>query len=196
MELYLVRHAQSEANAGNHEGENLLTALGKLQAGKLSKSLRNLKFDKIYCSNLERAKQTLNISLGSDLDSEIIFTDSINEFSKGIYENSDKEFKKALKEFEGGFGEYRAPDGENIFDVEKRASDFLSQIYKDNNYGDTILIMSHGFFLRVLISIILNKPVKEIEFFRLQNTCITTISHDSSKKIIHYDLGNISHLIS
>ena len=195
MELYLVRHAQSEANAGNHEGENLLTALGKLQAGKLSKSLRNLKFDKIYCSNLERAKQTLNISLSSDLNSKIIFTDDINEFSKGIYENSDKKFKKSLKEFDGGFGEYKPPEGENIFDVEKRARDFLNQLYNKNNHGDTILIMSHGFFLRVLISVILNKPVKDIEFFTLHNTCISRINYGPSKDILSFDLGDISHLV-
>ena len=61
MELYIIRHGQTFSNIkniiqGQTEGE--LTELGKKQASLLGKKLSKIKFNEIYCSDLNRAKQT------------------------------------------------------------------------------------------------------------------------------------------
>ena len=48
----------------------------------------------------------------------------------------------------------RFPKGENTSDVKKRAIKFLKSLNRYKN-GSKILVISHSFFLRVLISIIL-----------------------------------------
>ena len=58
MELYLVRHGQSEANIGLPIFNAKLTELGQQQAELLGKDLSDIPFDKIYGSTLSRAAQT------------------------------------------------------------------------------------------------------------------------------------------
>ena len=56
--IFLLRHAESEFNAGNKEVFDApLTEIGKQQAAALSGH-----FHKVLCSPLTRAQQTLKIS--------------------------------------------------------------------------------------------------------------------------------------
>ncbi len=62
--IWLVRHAQSQAQAGK-DSENFdsaLSNLGRKQAKRLIKPLKNIKFDCILLSPLKRAWQTYKLS--------------------------------------------------------------------------------------------------------------------------------------
>lgn len=58
MELYIVRHGQSQSNAGEDVRDPALTALGARQARLAGEALRDVPFDKVYASHLTRAVQT------------------------------------------------------------------------------------------------------------------------------------------
>ncbi len=58
MELYIVRHGQSESNAGLEIDDPALTQTGRLQARLAGEALKNVRFDKVYVSHLKRAVQT------------------------------------------------------------------------------------------------------------------------------------------
>ena len=58
MELYLVRHGQSQSNAGAEIPDPALTETGKEQALLAGEALKNVRFDKAYTSCLTRAVQT------------------------------------------------------------------------------------------------------------------------------------------
>ena len=58
MELYIVRHGQSESNAGRETDDPALTETGWEQARLAGKALRDVRFDKVYTSHLTRAVQT------------------------------------------------------------------------------------------------------------------------------------------
>ena len=58
MDLYIIRHGESQGNVG-HDVENPeLTELGRKQAELLALRLRNIRFDAILSSPLKRAVQT------------------------------------------------------------------------------------------------------------------------------------------
>ena len=66
MEIYFIRHGQSEANARRvHAGQfdAPLTELGREQAREAGRRLKGIKFDKVFASDLSRASETAELSL-------------------------------------------------------------------------------------------------------------------------------------
>lgn len=64
MNLYLIRHGQSTANLdGTHSGWSCvpLTEKGRRQAFAARKNIENVKFDKLFVSDVLRAQQTADI---------------------------------------------------------------------------------------------------------------------------------------
>lgn len=64
MKIYVIRHGQSEANLADYYAGYLpvkLSGLGRQQAEKARKYLANITMDQVFCSDLERAKETAKI---------------------------------------------------------------------------------------------------------------------------------------
>lgn len=71
MELYLVRHGQTQANLdGVYCGSSdlALTALGEQQADAVAAQLAGVSFDVVYTSGLQRTHQTAQRILGADAE--------------------------------------------------------------------------------------------------------------------------------
>jgi broad specificity phosphatase PhoE len=90
----------------------------------------------------------------------IKYTPKINEISRGVYEHKPEEFKRALKESGEIEAVFRPPKGENYFDLEKRAQRFLEFLEKIHK-NDSVLIVSHGLFLRLFLLRIFGLKMKE-----------------------------------
>ena len=60
----------------------------------------------------------------------------------------------------GPFLDKKIPQGESVLDVIHRAIDFF-KILNTFKQGETILVMSHGTFLRVLLALIFNESVED-----------------------------------
>lgn len=57
--IYLIRHAQCESNINpHHEGEDILSDLGKTEAHLLAEHFRDMRINAIYTSAILRAQQT------------------------------------------------------------------------------------------------------------------------------------------
>tara|TARA_B100000963_G_scaffold91012_1_gene78330 strand:- start:67 stop:633 length:567 start_codon:yes stop_codon:yes gene_type:complete len=67
MKLHLIRHAESVANAAadldnpTYYYDACITKKGKEQAYKLSQKIKNISFDKYYCSPLTRTLETFSL---------------------------------------------------------------------------------------------------------------------------------------
>lgn len=73
MEIYLVRHGQSEANAGLTDHlDSDLTEIGRQQAARTSERLRGAGLTRAYVSPLRRTLETISyICAASDLRAEV-----------------------------------------------------------------------------------------------------------------------------
>jgi broad specificity phosphatase PhoE len=195
MKLYLVRHAQSESNTGIHTGnETILSKTGIEQAKRLGMFFKTKKIDKIYCSKMIRAMDTLNEILPYIQKIPVKYTTKINERSKGIYQNDPKGFDEAVKK--SGLREFlfRPPKGENLPDMEKRAQQFLDYL-KKNYSTENILVVAHGYFLRVLIGRIFQLHIKEIQYFELHNAGVSSFKIDKNGKVGKFEIDDYKHLI-
>ena len=143
MNLYIVRHGQTELNAEHRaQGRNgkPLNEVGIEQAKELKKKFKkeNIKFDYIYSSPQERAIQTAKISTGID---DIIIDDRLNVYDLGT---ADGMLMSEIK-ITGTVPDMSLYDGvEQLENYKKRIYSFINEItekYKNQNIN--ILVVGH-----------------------------------------------------
>lgn len=99
--LYLVRHGETEWNVkkiNQGQSESFLTEIGVQQAKETAEKLKDVKFDKIFSSDLSRAYKTAEIIR---FDRKIIIQTSklLRERAHGSFEGKHADvFKNTLKE--------------------------------------------------------------------------------------------------
>lgn len=179
MELWIVRHGQTE---GNVQGVMMgggcdypLTEEGVRQAESLRDNLVDKDFDKILCSSNQRAKDTLEIALSKSYN--VQYEDRLKEKSYGNFTNVKKSDvdESVLAEMEGDPYNFRFEGGESFADVVVRSGEFLSDLIKQDY--DRVLIITHQNVIRALIANMLNleEEVLEMEF---SNCSVTRIEYD------------------
>lgn len=130
--LYFLRHGQAQSNANGFYAGQLdvpLTEKGIEQAKAVRPLLQNVLFDKLYCSDLQRAKMTASLALPQYTP---IYTDRIREVSVGALasltpaaceEKYGDVYKEARK-----ISDYSPFGGENCEMLDKRVFAFLDEI--------------------------------------------------------------------
>ena len=176
MEIILIRHGESEHNAGLKEDKDVpLTKRGIKQAEYVGKRLTKIKISKIYTSNLIRAKQTAQIISKSNKITKIKYLDGLNEYpSRYLGRRWRWLFDKRLK----------------------LLKKLIKGISKDKEKNKTILIVAHGTTNRILLGYFLKIPLKkQLLFFKQSNTGISVLHW--SKLYQNWNLesmNDISHL--
>ena len=135
MELWLIRHGQTADNhlkilAGHQPGK--LSELGVTQAKKTGVKLAKYKFHEIYCSDLGRAKETLEnilISHPSKDKMKVNYSELLREKGAGVLEGQPLIVWKNGAEKAGlGIRKYKAENGESWEDVMARADKFVEEL--------------------------------------------------------------------
>lgn len=164
LELYIVRHGQTETNHQNRVNgiTNLsLNENGRNQVKNLKNNFDTSEIDEIYSSPLKRALETAQI-LNSG--SKTIQTDNrICEINYGSWDGLTVEETKSLHP--DGYDENNlisekyiqyTNNGESFESVFNRVDDFLSFILKKKN--EKIMIVCHAFVARAILKVALDIP--------------------------------------
>ena len=159
MELYLVRHGETEWNKeGRYYGykDVGLSKDGLLQAKSLGKYMKGLFFDKVISSPLCRAVDTAR-----ELTNQFIITDQrLMEQNFGLFEGKTykellAEFPEEIKEWNENYETYCLPEGESFLDVRNRVESFLHDLYKEEG---KILIVAHKGTFGHMLAAMMNLP--------------------------------------
>lgn len=161
MIITLLRHGEViEEYQGKYNGhiDIPLSKNGKLQVIQIAATLKNENFDAIYCSDLLRAKQTLE---AFEYKVTPILTKNLREKSWGIHEGkSFQEIEESgikYKNFEQWLNDL---DGEN-------SQEYINNTYKyfkDNiidSQNKNILIVTHSGLIKSILSLLLKIPMEE-----------------------------------
>lgn len=139
MNIYVIRHGQTIINARNQvNGHNDigLTEDGKKQAELAAEKIKDLEFDTIICSPLERTKETAEIvninKINIVYDNRLIERDSKSMQYKPISSIDIKAW------YDVDCGKVYS-DVETFESVSKRTYEFLDEI-KRCNYSDVLLV--------------------------------------------------------
>lgn len=149
MKLYVIRHGETDMGKNNiiATEDEPLNENGKKQAIEVGREIRKLNINKIYCSPIQRAKDTLEL-FRLDKNIPVIIENRIKERDMGIYE------KVPFKDLNWDeFWNYNSaklyPELETMKSVYERISEFLNELKLSNN-SDNILLVTHGGISRAI----------------------------------------------
>lgn len=188
-ELYIIRHGQTDFNVKQvvqGRGVNSdLNDIGIQQAKAFFNAYHPVDFDVIYTSKLKRTHQTVAHFLNKEnhkVPHEI--RDNIDEIDWGIFEGVEhnpslqKEYYDIITGWAKGDLTIKIEGGESAQDLADRLIPFVEEI--KNSTHKTILACTHGRTLRVLMCLLLEKPISAMDDFDHQNTCLYHLRFDGT----------------
>ncbi|MFT4308263.1 MAG: histidine phosphatase family protein [Candidatus Woesearchaeota archaeon] len=195
MEIYLVRHGQSEGNIsrvneGWHDGA--LTELGRRQAERVGTRFARVAIDRIISSDLQRARMTAQAISAHHPNTPFTTDERLREWNLGVHEGSG--YGTIFKEMDAGpHGRLDHPieRGETIRHFKERvhkAVDSIIEAYRD----ETVVIVTHGGFILNALLHLLELPDERFAEFDPENTGVAYLTV-GDEVTLHY-ANNIEHL--
>ena len=185
--LYFVRHGETEYNRrGIVQGggiDSTLNETGREQARVLASRFQDTRFDAVYSSTLRRAKQTADILATPHEPIRRTYLDDLQEMSWGIYEGAgpssdrDDALGEIKKQWRKGLFDQTVEGGESILDVQERALRAVDHLVSEES-GGTVLVVTHGRYLRVLLASVLDGyGLEQMHELGHSNTCVNRLVH-------------------
>jgi broad specificity phosphatase PhoE len=188
--IYFVRHGESEGNSGpiRQVTTTVLTQKGIEQADFVAERASKISVDFLISSTMTRAMQTAQI-VSEKISKPIDFSDLFVERRRPSEVlgklKDDPQSLIAEEEIKLHFTEpgWRFSDEENFDDLKARALEALA--YLAARPEDNILVVTHGFFLRVIMSCVVfgedlsgKECQKFVQTFHMENTGMTVLGYD------------------
>ena len=188
--IYLLRHGETELNrtGKRHQAPTTpLSEIGRKQAEKIAKRVSKLNFEAFITSSFVRAKQTAEIisqHLGVKFEESDLFVERKRPkiVANGLVD--DPEVRRVFDLWSESLYTpgMKVQDGENFDEIVRRADQALA--YLLSREEKEILVVTHGFFMRVLVARAVFGESLDGEIFRkfwhatkLDNTGLTVLKH-------------------
>jgi broad specificity phosphatase PhoE len=177
VRLVVVRHGATANNlAAQFTGQSdvPLSALGEQQALALAASLANERFDALISSDLQRARATL-APLAELLEQPVRLDAALREIGVGVWEGQSgaavrAQYPGAIERWESS-ETYVPEGGETVVAFRARIVDALERTCREFS-GGSVLWMTHGGVLGVLLCHMLGMDIQRRWQFRRDNTAI------------------------
>lgn len=163
--LYLIRHGETDYNRRRiMQGRRINSQLndtGRRQAEAVARRLADVSFDAAYASSLRRAIETAEIITADRPGLPIRQLPDLDEMSWGIHEGEpwSAQLESSLAAMRARWDQrdfaHRVEEGESILDVQERGLRAIEEIVH-RHPGETVLVVTHGRFLRVLLASLLD----------------------------------------
>ena len=167
MNIYLLRHFKVQDNSNswlNSEEFNCwVDTYDTLPLTEIEVELPET-LDLILCSTLSRAKRTAN----SITNQEIIYSDKLIEVGSRVFFSTKFKLQKYIWFTMGSImWQFNRLAGENRVDTLARANALLEEIKSYNK--EHVLLISHGFFMKVFTDVLKEKGFSGTIEFRPKN---------------------------
>lgn len=196
MKLIIVRHGETIENAnGTTMGHTAghLSEKGTEQSKLVAKRLKDEKIDYIYCSDLQRTKDTLKEILKFH-KKPVIYDPLLREKTQGIFDGKPSDKYQCYRDLHRQNARWRPPKGENFYDVKKRIRKFMQYLEDKHDKNDNILIVTHGGWKNVFLSFMMNIPREKTFFIKFDNTAVTKVELKENGKHIINPINCTKHL--
>lgn len=188
--VILVRHGESSYNVERrvqgHCDLSTLTEKGETMAAQVAIALKDLKFDAVYSSPLQRAKRTADIVVAGLINPpELQVTDDLKEINLSLWEGLlftevEEKYPEEFRLWKDEPHQLRMalPDGREAFpiaDLYDQARRFWKTTLPKHE-GQTILIVAHAGINRALIYTAIGLNPEDYQRFHLSNCGISVLN--------------------
>jgi broad specificity phosphatase PhoE len=189
LNVYLLRHGQTDWNAdGNRycgRTDISLTEKGIKQAEAVCDQLKEISFDRVYSSPLQRAYKTAQIASGGK---EVIKDDRLIEVDFGNWEGKPKE-QFAVEDQELWNNWSTDPSvtkagrtGETAREVVERTNDFFKELQTQYKTGN-ILVVAHNGINRFYLAYKLGMNLKDYRKLMIENSTVNMFQLDEAGEL-------------
>ena len=143
---------------------------------------KNTPFDKVYTSILKRSQQSVSHFFELGIPHEAF--SELNEICWGkregekITDEEDKYYHYVLDQWRKGNVDMPIEGGESPIEVQEKQKIALKTILSRTE-EETILICMHGRAIRILLSLILKTPLKDMDQYEHQNLCLYLLEYNN-----------------
>ncbi|PHM26134.1 alpha-ribazole phosphatase [Xenorhabdus budapestensis] len=190
MRLFLVRHGQTQANIDGvfcGKTDLPLTEIGIQQGQQVADALKNITFQSIHCSEMQRAQQTAQIIAQSNISKLTIQSDHcLNELDFGAWElrhhtdianEEPQAWLHWLADWQNGCPTGGEPFRHFSARVEKYTEELPAAISCSNTARKNQLIVAHQGVLGVMITKLLKLPITAMWSFHFQQGAYSVVNN-------------------
>ena len=189
LDLYLIRHAESEMNThsdliGGRSNGTLLSERGKVQADLLGRRLNvsEVVFDEIYSSTARRTLETAERVISHlGYSHAIVQSPRLLELDQGDWEGKPRVeiyTPEVLAAIRFDNWNFTPPHGESQRDVEERMIDFVHETLLERCHEDLrVSVFTHGMAIKCFLRGIMDFSPKITYNVFLENTSITRLKY-------------------
>lgn len=174
--IYLVRHGQTEYNRrGVVQGSGIdapLNETGRLQADAFYEAYQDVPYDHVYTSTLQRSVQSVARFIEDGIPTTRL--SGLNEINWGVKEGKvptteeHSYYKKIIEGWREGKLDQAIEGGESPLMVQERQRPALEHILSQPD-ENTILICMHGRAIRIFLSLMLGRDLRNMDQFEHTN---------------------------
>lgn len=199
MRLILVRHGQTEWNAGGrYQGQSnvALSDTGRKQAKFLAERFPVKQLDAIYTSDLDRAKETAEC-VGEKLCVSVYPEEAFRELSFGdweglTYQEISLRWPEEANKLFTAPDELVIPNGETFRELQKRALDKIHLLY-EKHIDQTVAVFAHGAINKTILAGLMHIPLHYLWSLRQDNTAVNILRLDDGYVMVEL-INSTSHL--
>ncbi len=171
MKFYYIRHGQTDWNLAEKmqggQTEKDLNEKGVKQAIETREKLKNIEYDILICSPMNRAIQTAQI-INEGRNVPIIIDERLRERKLGEMEGNPIT-EKCEKEIWSYDLNTKIVNGEDLYEFETRVLKFIEEIktkYKDKS----VLVVAHGGVAKIVKAYLYGKPKdNNLDNYKMEN---------------------------
>jgi broad specificity phosphatase PhoE len=193
MEIWLVRHAVTEANLeGRLQGqlEYPLSRKGRGEALCLARRLKNQPFSAFFSSDLQRTRETARLISSLRKDPRPLYSPLLQEYCWGIIQGLTRNEIRAryphlFNRLQQDFYHTEIPGAEGLEGLFRRVKifyRFLSRFAERTRSSRPVLIVSHGRFLQAFVIYFLKYDHREFWPFSFNPASLTILEGDFKEK--------------
>ncbi|AMQ56565.1 histidine phosphatase family protein [Algoriphagus sanaruensis] len=198
--IYLVRHGQTDFNLqGVVQGSGIdapINATGQAQAKAFFESYHKVAFDQLYHTALIRTKQSIQGFIDLGIPTQAL--PELNEISWGDFEGTPmtpeegEYYQHMLHQWQQGNLDYAIAGGESPNQVAERIRRGISKLLQGP--GETLLVCMHGRAMRIFLSLILEKDLKDMDQFEHHNLCLYLLNQQEDGSFVVEKFNDLEHL--
>jgi broad specificity phosphatase PhoE len=181
--LWLMRHGETEWSLnGKHTSRTdiPLTDHGRKRAEELRDFLKGQRFDAVFVSPMQRARETCAIAGFGDV---AVVNDGLKEWDYGVYEG--KTTKEIQAEIPGwSVWKNEIVGGETVEHVGERADGVIAQVLSAAPAGGDVALFAHAHILRILASRWMGLPARDGSLLALGTGSVSVLGWERETRVI------------